>query len=778
MARASCRARMRPKSLGGIRCCVRINGSTVSRRDASMLRLRWRMPARGRRRPRQDVRRARDRASWTRPLLVVPASLRSHLAAAPCGAPTFPAHSSTHEVVEPRRGAGDGIRRHHRGRVPSLSLAPNRRRHAVLAGIAAHAPVLLLSATPLQNGARDLAAQIALFLGRGAFHARRRVAHAVRGIVARSATIRRCRPSLRRAGCRSAHDDGAVLDAILALAATAARRRRWRRRRAAHHRTRARLGIESRGAARGDSTPAPNRSSHWSSAPRTAVSRRTASFARGRAATRSPARLRATARVDAPRPRHRRRERALRSSPSGTRSTPSAVAHRAGAGSGRGTRALRSALCVTSRRRRRPRVQRVRQHGARVLRRAAHGDAASACSRRTRHASRAAVCRAPSCSLASRRWRRAPLPHSDASASRCSSPPTCCPKASTFRTPRWWCTSICRGIPLGSPSDSAASVDPAARADVASYLMAPPTRTALLLRAEATSARQARRAERTIGRGPDVLPAARHRHAPASPSVGASRPGAIDASAALSAAALGVVAGQRDDRGDMPYRASSGRVTGREPIVAASRSTEAAGSPCSTTAASSRAHGAAAADTQAPHRTLPRALRREPHDRASPPRENQRSRRRASGSPANSSRTTAASSFMRCHCTQALRRHTAASLRDVPRHERTATLALARAGCAMRFARRLAGHGARAGAGCWPRMRAADLTGGGMASSVSCRRRDAARIRSHPPRDAEVVGHHRVRPRRRRSVQRPTARSVPSAPPPSRCRRSENATLL
>src|SRR5207248_1084253 len=46
---------------------------------------------------------------------------------------------------------------------------PTSTRHAILARLACRAPLLLLSATPLQNHARELAALIALFLGETAY---------------------------------------------------------------------------------------------------------------------------------------------------------------------------------------------------------------------------------------------------------------------------------------------------------------------------------------------------------------------------------------------------------------------------------------------------------------------------------------------------------------------------------------------------------------------------------------------------------------------------------
>jgi superfamily II DNA or RNA helicase len=105
-------------------------------------------------------------SSWSRPLLVVPAALRStwddSLRRARMSCPIV-----THEALS--RGAlpsgdfdGLVVDESHRFR-------PTSRRHAALARLAAGTPVLLLSATPMQNRARELAAQIALFLGEVAY---------------------------------------------------------------------------------------------------------------------------------------------------------------------------------------------------------------------------------------------------------------------------------------------------------------------------------------------------------------------------------------------------------------------------------------------------------------------------------------------------------------------------------------------------------------------------------------------------------------------------------
>jgi hypothetical protein len=95
--------------------------------------------------------------------------------------------------------------------------SPDAKRHAALARVATHAPVLLLSATPLQNGTRDLATQLAFFLGSSAF-ARSEAALArfvIRGTDGNDGfdLPRVAAP----AWLHTAHDDGAVLRAILAL---------------------------------------------------------------------------------------------------------------------------------------------------------------------------------------------------------------------------------------------------------------------------------------------------------------------------------------------------------------------------------------------------------------------------------------------------------------------------------------------------------------------------------------------------------------------------------
>src|SRR5258705_7590041 len=115
-----------------------------------------------------------------------------------------------------------------RGRVPSGCFdgiivdeshrfrSTSARRHAVLAALSAHARLLLLSATPLQNGGRDLAAQVALFHGTRAFRldARALATFVVRGAMGAVPGLPTVTPPT---WIRPVADDGAVLDAIVAL---------------------------------------------------------------------------------------------------------------------------------------------------------------------------------------------------------------------------------------------------------------------------------------------------------------------------------------------------------------------------------------------------------------------------------------------------------------------------------------------------------------------------------------------------------------------------------
>jgi hypothetical protein len=90
------------------------------------------------------------------------------------------------------------------------------RRYDALARLAARTPLLLLSATPLQNSTRDLAAQLALFLGERAWRMDERALarYVVRGGVQADAALPAIAPP---AWVRPTVDDGDLLGAILAL---------------------------------------------------------------------------------------------------------------------------------------------------------------------------------------------------------------------------------------------------------------------------------------------------------------------------------------------------------------------------------------------------------------------------------------------------------------------------------------------------------------------------------------------------------------------------------
>jgi hypothetical protein len=153
---------------------------------------------------------ARDRS---RPLVVVPASLRStweqaaRLADVRCRIVT---HEALSRGSRPS-GSFDAIVVDESHRFRSTS-----RRHAELARLAAYAPVLLLSATPLQNRATELAAQLALFLGEGAY--RLDEAELTRWIVRSAMRTELALPRVSPPRWLDLDaDDGDVLRAILAL---------------------------------------------------------------------------------------------------------------------------------------------------------------------------------------------------------------------------------------------------------------------------------------------------------------------------------------------------------------------------------------------------------------------------------------------------------------------------------------------------------------------------------------------------------------------------------
>ncbi|MEO6528058.1 MAG: helicase-related protein [Gemmatimonadaceae bacterium] len=150
---------------------------------------------------------------WRNPLIVVPASLRPtwHDAVRRASVRgTIVSHESLSRGVSPP-GDFDGIvvDESHRFR-------PTSRRHALLARLVARAPVLLLSATPLQNRTRELAAQVALFIGDSAYRldASALARFVVRGAPLADSVLPRVAPP-RWLSVRA--DDGPVLRAILAL---------------------------------------------------------------------------------------------------------------------------------------------------------------------------------------------------------------------------------------------------------------------------------------------------------------------------------------------------------------------------------------------------------------------------------------------------------------------------------------------------------------------------------------------------------------------------------
>jgi superfamily II DNA or RNA helicase len=95
--------------------------------------------------------------------------------------------------------------------------SPSARRYAVLANICRVAKVLLVTATPVQNRRSDLAAQLALFLGRGAYELRDEELAIY--IVRDSAREDRGQPRLRGPHRVSLPSDDDCLDALLALPA-------------------------------------------------------------------------------------------------------------------------------------------------------------------------------------------------------------------------------------------------------------------------------------------------------------------------------------------------------------------------------------------------------------------------------------------------------------------------------------------------------------------------------------------------------------------------------
>lgn len=151
---------------------------------------------------------------WRAPLVVAPASLRDGWALAMQRSGVACAFVS-HEMLS--RGWSPTL--DHDGIVVDEShhfRNPATRRHATLARIGAFAPLVLLSATPVQNSARDLVAQLSLYLGASATQLtpQQLGARVLRGVPLTDDTLPAVAPPR---WLRPEVDDGLVLDALLAL---------------------------------------------------------------------------------------------------------------------------------------------------------------------------------------------------------------------------------------------------------------------------------------------------------------------------------------------------------------------------------------------------------------------------------------------------------------------------------------------------------------------------------------------------------------------------------
>jgi hypothetical protein len=151
---------------------------------------------------------------WSHPLVVVPASLR-HTWLDAMRRADLRCALITHESLSRGRSvdcpvSGIVVDESHRFR------SSDAKRYAALARLAAHVPLLLLSATPLQNSRRDLAAQLALFLGSAAFRSETAelARHVVRGPDHADALLPAVAPPR---WIQPTGDDEAVLRAILSL---------------------------------------------------------------------------------------------------------------------------------------------------------------------------------------------------------------------------------------------------------------------------------------------------------------------------------------------------------------------------------------------------------------------------------------------------------------------------------------------------------------------------------------------------------------------------------
>jgi hypothetical protein len=152
---------------------------------------------------------------WPRRLIVIPSALRDawnvamRRADVPCDVTTHDALSRGHRPVP---GEHDVIivDESHHFRTPGI------RRYEALTSLAARTPLVLLSATPLQNRVRDLAAQLALFLGAAAFELdlEQLGRHIIRGVDQVNSVIPRLAPP---EWLDIGVDDESVLEAVLEL---------------------------------------------------------------------------------------------------------------------------------------------------------------------------------------------------------------------------------------------------------------------------------------------------------------------------------------------------------------------------------------------------------------------------------------------------------------------------------------------------------------------------------------------------------------------------------
>ena len=182
--------------------------------------------------------------------------------------------------------------------------SPHTRRYALIADLARRSQILLVTATPVHNRRDDLAAQLALFLGRVAWQLSDE--ELTECVVRDSGSSLGARPRLDGPHRVTLERRRRLPGAAAGAARPDSSARRIRRRRAAHLWTSASMGVESRGARRGTAPSARP----WRRAHRRA---RIGTSAHARRACRVDARRRcAAARVSRNRSRLKRRPMATR----------------------------------------------------------------------------------------------------------------------------------------------------------------------------------------------------------------------------------------------------------------------------------------------------------------------------------------------------------------------------------------------------------------------------------------------------------------------------------